>query len=266
LILAVVLYLFDTMALNAAIALISIMAMNEMMEAAGYTRNWPLRMTAYGFSALIPFLGTAFIWNTLPAICFGFALLLFLIFLIRHDTTNIEEIGFTFLMSLLITFSLSSAIYMRDRSAAEGMFYVLVALTASWMSDTGAFFAGHLFGRRKLAPAISPKKTVEGAVGGILVAAVSLWALGAAYTAYCIQMGLKVQINDTILLACAPFLSAAGVMGDLSASAIKRQFKIKDFGNIMPGHGGVIDRFDSVLFVMPLVYIISQYFPLILVL
>ncbi len=262
-----VLYLYDTVALNVAIAVISIMAMNEMLEAAGYMKNAPLWIAAFGFTVLIPFLGTSFIWNALPMICFGFALLLFVIFLIRHETMNIEAIGFTFFMSLLISFSLSSSIYMRDRYGSTiGLFSVLVALCASWMSDTGAYFAGSMFGKHKLAPNISPKKTIEGAIGGVFVAAASLMMLGWVYTLYYAQMGQTVSVNYLMMLIWSPVLSAAGVFGDLSASAIKRQFKIKDFGNIMPGHGGVLDRFDSVLFVMPLTYIISLYYPLITVL
>lgn len=131
------------------------------------------------------------------------------------------------------------------------------------MSDTGAYFFGLAFGRHKLAPEISPKKTVEGRSrrhpGGTGFAG----ACGVWIQLLLCQGGSGLFDNLPLLLACSPLISVVSIVGDLSASVMKRQFGIKDFGHIMPGHGGVLDRFDSVLLVIPFVYNLFLYLPLV---
>ena len=119
----------------------------------------------------------------------------------------------------------------------------------AWLTDTCAFFAGKLCGRHKLCPNISPKKTVEGAIGGVLGTTILFLAYG-----YALQQlaGITVHyLHLGVLAVCAGIVSE---IGDLTASMIKRELKLKDFGNVMPGHGGILDRFDSLLFVAPLMY------------
>lgn len=131
-----------------------------------------------------------------------------------------------------------------------GRFYILFVLCGAFISDTCAFLIGSKFGKTKLAPDISPKKTVEGSIGGIvgvLIAFVILAFIG-KYT-------LSINVNVVYWIFVALVSAIAGQFGDLTASAIKRYCKIKDFGNIMPGHGGILDRFDSLMFVAPIVYI-----------
>ena len=125
---------------------------------------------------------------------------------------------------------------------------VLLPFIVAWASDTGAYFAGSFFGKHKLCPSLSPKKTVEGAIGGLLLAAVG----GVVY-------GLIVGKADLILLAVIGLLgSAVGQFGDLMFSCIKREYGIKDYGKLMPGHGGVLDRFDSSVVTIPLVWLILR--------
>jgi phosphatidate cytidylyltransferase len=130
-----------------------------------------------------------------------------------------------------------------------GMMYVILALCAAWISDTGAYFTGTFFGSRKLCPEISPKKTVEGFIGGI---AADIVVMLLASLIFGLIAG--VHVNFLWLMFTAAVCSVSGVLGDLSASLIKRQRGIKDFGNIMPGHGGVMDRFDSALFTIPVFF------------
>ena len=146
-----------------------------------------------------------------------------------------------------------------------GFYGMLVSLGGAWLSDTGAYFFGIAFGRHKLAPEISPKKTVEGVFGGIVVALISQIIISFAYAQVCRYYGTPVEIHYLRLILVSPLISLISVIGDLSASVMKRQFGIKDFGNIMPGHGGVLDRFDSVLLVVPFVYNLFLYAPLIVV-
>ena len=129
-----------------------------------------------------------------------------------------------------------------------GLVYVMLPMVIAWMSDTGAYFTGVFFGKHKMAPVISPKKTWEGFFGG--------WAISIGLTVlYGVICNAVVgsQVFDLVMLAIvAAVLAPLSVVGDLVASLIKRRTGIKDYGNIMPGHGGVMDRFDSVVFIAPL--------------
>ncbi|MBR5227093.1 MAG: phosphatidate cytidylyltransferase [Clostridia bacterium] len=132
----------------------------------------------------------------------------------------------------------------------NGRFYILFALCGAFISDTFAFLIGSKFGKTKLAPDISPNKTVEGSIGGIFGV-----LLGFAILALVGKYKLDINVNIVYWLFVGLVSAVAGQFGDLTASAIKRQCKIKDFGKIMPGHGGILDRFDSLMFVAPIVYI-----------
>ena len=130
-----------------------------------------------------------------------------------------------------------------------GLVYVLLPMVIAWMSDTGAYFTGVFFGKHKMAPVISPKKTWEGFFGGWVISV----GLTVLYGVICNAL-MEVQVFNLALLAgMALVLAPLSVVGDLVASLIKRRTGIKDYGNIMPGHGGVMDRFDSVVFIAPMV-------------
>lgn len=131
------------------------------------------------------------------------------------------------------------------RRLEHGLAWVFLILVISWLGDTGAYFAGRFFGKRKLYPRVSPKKTWAGAVGGVVAA-----ALGALVVREVAPLGLG--LAETVLLAA--LLCVAGILGDLSESLLKRAFSVKDSGWILPGHGGMLDRIDSLLFVAPLLY------------
>ncbi len=127
----------------------------------------------------------------------------------------------------------------------QGLSWVFVVLAISWLGDTGGYFAGRFFGKTPLYPRISPKKTREGVVGGMALATAGMFvaravALPALTVVDCLVLGIVV--------------CGAGVLGDLGESMLKRAFEVKDAGNILPGHGGMLDRIDSVMFVAPLVY------------
>ncbi len=136
------------------------------------------------------------------------------------------------------------------RAMGDGKYLVWLIFISSWGCDTCAYCTGMLFGRHRLAPVLSPKKSVEGAVGGALGAAL----LGLAYA--CV-FGARMSELMNPRLACAVACAIAAVIsqiGDLAASAIKRNHDIKDYGNLIPGHGGILDRFDSMLFTAPAIY------------
>ena len=129
-----------------------------------------------------------------------------------------------------------------------GLVLVLLPMVIAWMSDTGAYFTGVFFGKHKMAPVISPKKTWEGFFGGWIISV----GLTVLYGVIC--NAILNEIFELWLLAIlAAVLAPLSVVGDLLASWVKRRTGIKDYGNIMPGHGGVMDRFDSVVFIAPMV-------------
>ena len=133
-----------------------------------------------------------------------------------------------------------------------GLYIVWLILLCSWGCDTCAYCAGMLFGKHKMSPILSPKKSVEGAVGGVIGAA----ALGALY-GYVVRERFadeKVILFFALICAVGALIS---MVGDLAASAIKRNADIKDYGKLIPGHGGVMDRFDSVIFTAPVIYFMA---------
>ena len=144
----------------------------------------------------------------------------------------------------------------RLHNTENGRFYILIPFVLAFLSDTGAYFAGLRFGKHKLAPVISPKKTVEGVVGGVTGA-----ILGMIIYCLVLQLGFGFEVNYIYAVLYGALGSAAGVFGDLCFSVIKRQTGIKDYGNLFPGHGGILDRFDSNIVVAPLVEILMLLLP-----
>ncbi|MEG2144278.1 MAG: CDP-archaeol synthase, partial [Oscillospiraceae bacterium] len=181
-----------------------------------------------------------------------------------HGELDFFRVGFSFCFTLAIALSATCLVYMRDLYGnAVGLYAIIVTLTGAWMSDTGAYFFGITMGKRKLAPLISPKKTVEGALGGVVTALAAQLLFSYIYSLILLKLGIHCHINYVFLAICSPLISLVSMVGDLTASIIKRQCGIKDFGKIMPGHGGVLDRFDSVFMVIPFVYNLFLFFPLI---
>ena len=136
------------------------------------------------------------------------------------------------------------------RAMADGKYLVWLIFLSSWGCDTCAYCAGMLLGKHRLAPVLSPKKSIEGAVGGVVGSAL----LGCIYAYF---FGAKMDEVSNPMVACAVACAIAAVIsqiGDLAASAIKRNHNVKDYGNLIPGHGGVLDRFDSMIFTAPAIY------------
>ncbi len=167
-----------------------------------------------------------------------------------HDKINIHDVCATFVGFFYITFMLGNIYLIREE--IHGEFFVWLIFISAFCSDTGAYFTGSAIGKHKLTPVLSPKKTYEGAIGGIVFTAIVSGVYG--YFMYAVwRVGGE---NMFLFYALAGAVgSVFAQTGDLAASSIKRFVGIKDYGKIMPGHGGVLDRFDSVLFTSPLIYI-----------
>ncbi len=187
---------------------------------------------------------------------FAFACMLLGEYLICHTTLSFEKIAVIFVAGWLIPFLLGAVV--RIYNQLFGRVFILLPFVIAFSSDTFAYFVGCAIGKHKLAPVISPKKTVEGLFGGLLGA-----VLGVA--AYCFVMDrvLHLQVNYIYVPVYGVLGSLGAVFGDLSFSAIKRQTGIKDYGNLIPGHGGILDRFDSMVVVAPLVELLMLYIPMV---
>lgn len=135
----------------------------------------------------------------------------------------------------------------------KGDYYMWMIFVIAFSTDTAAYFIGKSIGNRKIAPLISPKKTIAGSIGGLVVAALCTVLYGSILSAY-----FSFVLPWYLYLIVGVFGSIAGQCGDLTASMIKRKAKIKDFGHILLGHGGILDRFDSILFIIPLIYIFAR--------
>ena len=127
-----------------------------------------------------------------------------------------------------------------------GKYYILLAFVIAFSADTGAYFIGRAFGKHKLAPIVSPNKTVEGAIGGILCSILCVELYGLV-----LDLAFSFEVNYLYGIVYGFFGAILSILGDLSFSVIKRQMNIKDYGNLIPGHGGILDRFDSMMLVAP---------------
>ncbi|MBE5843061.1 MAG: phosphatidate cytidylyltransferase [Butyrivibrio sp.] len=144
------------------------------------------------------------------------------------------------------------------RIMPNGKFFAWIPFIA-WVCDTCAYFAGNLLGKHKLCPKLSPKKTVEGAVGGVLGSALVGVLFGYIYANYGnVETDIVRSVVSFVIITVVA--SAISQIGDLIASAIKRDHDIKDYGKVIPGHGGIMDRFDSVIFITPVIYFMATYF------
>lgn len=245
---------------EAVVALLAVIALWELFQATELHKDKSLCLMSMAFVAIVPFLGTQPLW--MSGLCFLYTVSLFLR-LIRHETLRggIDAVGLPFFFSITISFSFSSVVFLKDSYRAnigltqdDSIFFIILAAAGAWLADAGAYFVGRFFGRHKLAPVISPNKTVEGFVGGLLTNVIGFGVAGWIYSVY---FG-AVSVNYPLLLIMGLVSALLGTLGDLSASYIKRACHIKDFGNIMPGHGGILDRFDSLLLVSPFLYIILR--------
>lgn len=258
--LAVVFVFLETVLLNIVMCAISLIAVWELLSATGCAKFRGLTALSLLMALLIPFARLTPVRPFLFELVYVLILLFFVILLKNNGVMRIEHFAMAFLFGTVVPVFFSCAVYLRDDyQAVRGGFYLLLALGSAWLCDTGAYFVGVKFGRHKLAPKVSPKKTVEGAVGGVVVGTLLMLLLSWGYGWCMEQLGAPVRIHYGAIALFTPLFSVIGMLGDLSMSVIKRSYGVKDFGNIMPGHGGVMDRFDSVLFTLPAIYILSSH-------
>ena len=272
-IMAVVLYFHDTIVLPIAVAFIIAVMLYELLRAVNMHKCTPVLIASEICGIVTPFIhavsgvtytdyagGSRLPYSAIKldiglinyfvsfAVTLLCAFVIFVTWLKRHKEIRYEQVFFVLAVMILVPQAMSAIIRIHNFSEKEGLFLLIMGLCGAWIADTGAYFSGVALGKHRLCPEISPKKTVEGFIGGILTTGI-VYAV-----AFCIFAG-----GFDIRFALFAFITGAvcaviGTVGDLSASMVKRQIGFKDYGKIMPGHGGLMDRYDSVLFVLPTFY------------
>lgn len=182
-----------------------------------------------------------------------FLLVLMTIFVLSFPKFNTQHVMLVFFGLFYVTMMLSYIYQIRMHT--DGVFLVWLIFIGSWGSDTCAYCVGIMIGKHKMSPTLSPKKSIEGGIGGILGAAILGFIYGTIFKEHFSEI-TNPQITLAIICGLSSVISQ---IGDLAASAIKRDHDIKDYGNLIKGHGGILDRFDSVIFTAPVVYILLNF-------
>ena len=259
-----VLFTFDTLIFNLVITAITLIALHEIYAALGFEKQgWPL------FGVLVPYtflvmLSSYELYRRLVMPASFLVVLFYAIYLVvRNGTISYQKASGLAMFSGIVIFCFYSFIRLKELLPVEeygydAVFFILLILCFAWGGDTCAYFAGRAFGKHKLCPVVSPKKTVEGAIGGVLGTMVFGVIITLVYSVAANRMEAFTRSNIGVsmyviiaLLGCVA--AVLGIYGDLFASVVKRQCGIKDYGTIVPGHGGILDRFDSVMFIAPFV-------------
>lgn len=237
-------------------AVLALIAFRELMHACKVEEEGKRGILEYaGYAGILLYYLTMvltknFVWGLGCLVLLFLAEMFVYVFRFPHYHANQVMTAFfcAFYPAVLFSF-----VYL-TRELTYGIYLVWLIFISSWICDTCAYVTGMAFGKHKLAPVLSPKKSIEGAVGGVLGSAL----VGALFAKLFLAPVVEENIAVTLFVA---FISAVGAVisqvGDLAASAVKRNHEIKDYGKLIPGHGGIMDRFDSVLFTAPIIYYLS---------
>ena len=234
------------------------MVMYELTKVLGLNKKISITLVNYIFAAL--FMSLQFMDKALAGKLIFPAALLYIMLLTAVCVLDNKRVKFTDVCfsGFMVFYSVAFLMHLSFiRNLDGGVALLFMALIGAYITDTGAYFTGMAIGRHKLIPAVSPNKTVEGAVGGVLGSVIGFMVYGFIM----VKMGYSVNF---LLLGVLSVVSAlVAQFGDLAASAMKRSLEVKDFGNLIPGHGGMVDRVDSLMFVAPVVYYFITLLPVI---
>lgn len=258
-IIAVTIFFAQTPVLPIAIAIGSVIAIFELSRCIGMQKAWAFVVPLYVLAASLPFLSRFMALGSLNATVkpesakhlaqYGAILLITILFyfftiaVFSHGKYNLADVCVLFATAFYVLVGFNSIIILHDNEQGGHVIYLAIFLGA-WGTDAFAYFTGMLFGKggkHKLIPDVSPKKTVEGAIGGIVLGVATMMLFGVLCNHF-------TPFNSNILMFALGGLlvSVVSQIGDLFMSYVKRYYGIKDFGNLFPGHGGVLDRFDSI--------------------
>lgn len=246
----------NSVAIALAIAVVSVMGLIEFYKAVGLQKHRVLCFFCCVAGAVIPLLPIiikAFAINEMTKsmiglMCYVFILILFVIMLVCYKKVSVTDVSLAIFALIYISYFLTNILYIRQME--RGHFLIWLVFIGAFLTDSCAYFVGTFCGKHKLCPNISPKKTVEGAIGGVIGCMLF-------YVLYGLLMKYAFMVDVSLIkLSILGFMvSIVAVIGDLVASVIKRHYGIKDYGTLFPGHGGILDRCDSLILVAPIVYL-----------
>lgn len=261
LILLPVLIFADYPVLPIALSLVSLIAVFEMLRCIGLHRAWvisvPLYLLALALPICIRLLSRAELVKVAFAAIVCLLFYFFAILLFSHGKYKPADLSVCFMTVLYILIGFNAILYVHDHSRG-GEYVYLIAFIGAWITDIFAYFCGMLFGRggkHKLIPDVSPKKTVEGSIGGILFCILSMMLYGWIVS----KIEPSLDANVAVFAVAGLLISIVSQIGDLCMSLIKRTYGIKDYGKLFPGHGGMLDRFDSVIAVSAVLLVITSF-------
>lgn len=241
------------------VALISFIGMWEFFKVTGAKKS-PVVIVSYLYSLAV-FVVSIFFRHICPDVLTMFSVAYIFLSMVTmvlfRARTSFNHLAASVCGTMYITLFFMHILFIRQMPL--GHLFIWLIFISAWSTDTFAYFVGKAFGKHKLCPNISPKKTIEGAVGGILgcVFCICLYVfICSKYTAF------QANYLNAAVLSCLS--SVFSQFGDLAASCIKREYSVKDYGNLIPGHGGILDRFDSALLISPLVYYFTLYLPVLI--
>ena len=243
-----------------AAGILSLFALYEMAGVIGVRKNLALTVPTYVIGLATPILAYFFSHRVTDFIFVGLLVIMAVMLyffgyaVVCRGSLKFADVAAHFTTFTYITVSFAALTLVRY--LPYGLYCFLLVFLGSWVSDVFAYFVGCAIGKHKMIPGISPKKTWEGAVGGIFFTVVAFLAYGII-----ISLTTDVRPNYIVLAILGLLLSVVSIFGDLVASLIKREHGVKDYGYIFPGHGGVLDRFDSALAVAPVLFAICMLFP-----
>ena len=242
--------------INIVVAVAALMCAVELLQAKNMLKDLKISVPSMLFAAVTPMLVTIGYWF-IPM--YVFPLILFLEMIFFHEKVLFKDVAFVFTAIFIAVSGLSSVVVLCDMDRSHTGFYVTLCLVIPWVADAAAYFVGSALGKHKLCPNISPKKTIEGAIGGVIFG-----VIGAFVDVMVFQLWIftsNEQINYISLFFIALIGAVISIAGDLTFSLIKRCCHVKDYGSVIPGHGGILDRCDSLIFTAPFVFIVVQFFP-----
>ena len=245
----------STIVFNIFISVLCLVGTFEVAKCLGFHKNLALTIPVYLISAGLPIL-RHFQGGNRSFYAFAmiglFAILLYFLsyVMLRKNKDDISKLLTFFALTTYVVGCFCSILAIRR--GPNGASTYLLAFLGAWICDTFAYFTGVLIGKHKLIPEISPKKTIEGSIGGIVFTIIGFIVYGLIMNSF-----FEANISYIYLAILGLILSIVSQMGDLIASAVKRQYGIKDYGFIFPGHGGVIDRFDSVMLCAPVLLVFN---------
>ena len=240
---------------------LSVMAVFEMLRVLGYAKKPAVVLPAYLIALAFPtaayFAFTDIIKYAVIGASVLFVYLLYLLSLPVLTRGELKITGMSAVFCTTVYVILAFSALSTVRTLDNGVFYMFIPFICSWVSDVFAYFVGRLFGKHKLIPEISPKKTVEGSIGGIVFAVLAMLLFGFIVDSFFDA----ITVNYLVLGLMGFVLSIISQIGDLIASSLKREYGVKDYSNLLPGHGGIADRFDSIFAISLLVLAICVAFP-----